>query len=40
MGTKATPYSNLKIFAHLEELQNVKCGKRIAPIYVRIKPTN
>lgn len=40
MGTKATPYSNLKIFAHLEELQNVKCGRRIAPIYVRIKPTN
>lgn len=37
---KATPYSNLKIFAHLEELQKVKNGERIAPIYVRIKPTN
>lgn len=37
---KATPYSNLKIFAHLEELQRVKNGERIAPIYVRIKPTN
>lgn len=37
---KATPYSNLKIFAHLQELQRVKDGERIAPIYVRIKPTN
>lgn len=37
---KATPYSNLKIFAHLDELQKVKRGERIAPIYVRIKPTN
>lgn len=37
---KATPYSNLKIFAHLDELEKVKNGERIAPIYVRIKPTN
>lgn len=37
---KATPYSNLKIFAHLNELQKVRKGERIAPIYVRIKPTN
>lgn len=37
---KATPYSNLKIFAHLEELNRVKKGERVAPIYVRIKPTN
>lgn len=37
---KATPYSNLKIFGHLEEVNKVKCGARIAPIYVRIKPTN
>ena len=37
---KATPYSNLKIFTHLEELKKVKEGERIAPIYVRIKPTN
>lgn len=37
---KATPYSNLKIFAHMEEVQRVKAGERIAPIYVRIKPTN
>lgn len=35
-----TPYSNLKIFAHLNELQKVKNKERIAPIYVRIKPTN
>ena len=37
---KATPYSNLKIFGHLEELHKVKNGERISPIYVRIKPTN
>lgn len=37
---KATPYSNLKIFAHAQEVQKVKSGERIAPIYVRIKPTN
>ena len=37
---KTSPYSSLKIFGHLEELNKVKCGERIAPIYVRIKPTN
>lgn len=37
---KATPYSNLKIFAHAQALQDISEGKRIAPIYIRIKPTN
>lgn len=37
---KATPYSNLKIFAHAQALDDIDKGKRIAPIYVRIKPTN
>lgn len=37
---KATPYSNLKIFAHAQQLNDIGEGKRIAPIYVRIKPTN
>lgn len=37
---KATPYSNLKIFAHAQELNKVGEGKRISPIYIRIKPTN
>lgn len=37
---KATPYSNLKIFAHGEALKALGEGKRIAPIYVRVKPTN
>lgn len=37
---KATPYSNLKIFAHAQALNDVGEGKRIAPIYIRIKPTN
>lgn len=40
MDNKVTPYSNLKIFGHLREVQEVKEGGRIAPIYVRIKPTN
>lgn len=37
---KATPYSNLKIFAHAQALSDIGEGKRIAPIYIRIKPTN
>ena len=37
---KATPYSNLKIFAHAQQLNDIGEGKRIAPIYIRIKPTN
>lgn len=40
MDTKATPYSNLKIFAHAEKLNKVHNGERTAPIYVRLKPTN
>ena len=37
---KATPYSNLKIFAHAQALSDLGEGKRTAPIYIRIKPTN
>lgn len=37
---KATPYSNLKIFAHAQALNDLGEGKRTAPIYIRIKPTN
>lgn len=37
---KATPYSKLKIFAHAQQLNDISEGKRIAPIYIRIKPTN
>lgn len=37
---KATPYSNLKIFAHAHALNDISDGKRIAPIYIRMKPTN
>lgn len=40
MEKKATPYSSLKIFGHLEEIQKVRNGERVAPIYIRIKPTN
>lgn len=40
MEIKATPYSNLKIFAHAEVLDGLSKGIRQAPIYVRIKPTN
>ncbi len=37
---KATPYSNLKIFAHARALNDIGEGKRVVPIYIRIKPTN
>lgn len=37
---KATPYSNLKIFAHAQALNDIGEGRRIVPIYIRIKPTN
>lgn len=37
---KATPYSNLKLFAHAQALNDIGEGNRIAPIYIRIKPTN
>ncbi len=37
---KATPYSNLKIFAHSDALNKIGNGERISPIYIRIKPTN
>lgn len=37
---KATPYSNLKIFAHSKELDAIGRGERVSPIYIRIKPTN
>lgn len=40
MDIKATPYSNLKIFAHVDKLNKVRAGERIPPIYVRLKPTN
>lgn len=34
------PYSDLKIFYHTKNLQAFIDNKRIAPIYIRIKPTN
>jgi len=40
MENLATPYSNLKIFAHPEKLQKIADHKRTAPLYIRIKPTN
>ena len=40
MDIKATPYSNLKIFHHAELLGAIRDGKRVAPVYIRIKPTN
>lgn len=40
MENIATPYSNLKIFAHPEQLKLLKNGNNPAPIYIRIKPTN
>ncbi|MEA1961532.1 MAG: radical SAM protein [Bacillota bacterium] len=40
MKEKASPYSNLKIFAHPDKLEAIKKEERTAPVYVRIKPTN
>ena len=40
MNIKATPYSYLKIFHHADLLKKIENGERIAPIYIRIKPTN
>lgn len=40
METAASPYSNLKIFAHADKLNEIAAGERVAPIYLRIKPTN
>ena len=40
MEVKATPYSHLKIFHHADLIKKIESGERIAPIYIRIKPTN
>lgn len=40
MAVKSSPYSNLKIFHHTELLEKIKKGERVAPVYIRIKPTN
>ena len=37
---KATPYSNLKVFTHAKILERIAEGEQVAPIYIRIKPTN
>lgn len=40
MDINNSPYSNLKIFNHPQIIESLKEGKRIAPLYIRIKPTN
>ena len=40
MDIKASPYSNLKIFHHAGLLEKIGRGERVAPLYIRIKPTN
>jgi len=40
MANEATPYSNLKIFAHSDKLKSIAEHRRTAPLYIRIKPTN
>ncbi len=40
MKVESSPYSNLKIFHHASLLKDIEKGKRVAPIYLRIKPTN
>lgn len=34
------PYSELKLFHHIDRIEGLLQGKRVAPIYIRIKPTN
>lgn len=34
------PYSELKIFHHTDRIDGLLRGERVAPVYVRIKPTN
>lgn len=40
MSIASSPYSNLKIFAHADKLNRIHNGERIAPLYIRMKPTN
>lgn len=40
MNKKASPYSDLKLFRHNKKLKAIKNKDHVAPIYVRIKPTN
>lgn len=35
-----TAYSDMKVFYHTDKIEALKNGKRTAPVYVRIKPTN
>lgn len=37
---KYTPYSELKVFHHTDQIKGLINAERVAPIYVRIKPTN
>lgn len=34
------PYNDLKVFYHQEALENLAKGRPIAPVYIRLKPTN
>lgn len=35
-----SPYSELKIFHHIDRIKGLLNNERVAPIYIRIKPTN
>ncbi len=35
-----SPYNELKVFHHIDRIEGLLDGKRVAPIYIRIKPTN
>ncbi len=37
---KYSPYSELKIFHHTDRIEGLLNRQRVAPVYVRIKPTN
>lgn len=40
MMEKYSPYSDLKMFYHTDRIKGMIKGERVAPVYIRIKPTN
>jgi MoaA/NifB/PqqE/SkfB family radical SAM enzyme len=40
MPLEATPYSNIKIFAHPDKMEAMRNGGRTAPLFLLINPTN
>lgn len=37
---KHSEYSELKVFYHMDRIEKLLKNQRVAPVYVRLKPTN